>query len=341
MDFWKPNKTEGSVIRILPSTNAGGSMFQHAQGHCSTPCPICAMEKEIKQKAKQGNKMLKLKLEPSLIPESAWGQSLSNLHKKGRCKYWPSLRDEACMRHGEQCAFCDASPEHAHEVWKYDDANNVMTLDEVVPVCKWCHHCIHLGHAEVLASKGELDFKAVLQHFSTVRGVSRHEIECIAREAFDLWELRSRRQWTVDFGKFKIYIHEPGQLPPVEAFSNLPVTFDSERVPSKTRHVKWLSVKLHPGTLSDGEKTGHWLVSGKMEDIDKIWPVAARMTLDGYLGSEAYCNTIAQVETAGLLRNTGLVGIVLGPDDDKDQIEAALKRAFGKIAKSIVYKRPG
>jgi hypothetical protein len=285
--------------------------------------------------------MSKLKLEPCLIPQSVWGQSLSNLHKKGQCKYWPNLREEAGIRHGSQCVFCDASPEHGHEVWNYNDSTKVATLKDIVPVCKWCHHCIHLGHAELLASKGELDFKAVIQHFQNVRRVNRTQVECIAREAFDLWEVRSRFQWTVDFGNYKIFVHEYGQLPDVAAFDDMPVITDAKRFPSKTSHVKWLSVRFHPEKLSDEEKTGHWLVSGTMEDADRIWPVAAAMTLAGELGSEAYCNTAAQKETAGLLRNTGLVGIVLGPEDDKDHVETVLKKHFGDIAKSIVYKRPG
>src|SRR4051812_3192543 len=117
MDF---KLKEGAVIKTLPPLRDASYTREHYRigSQRRTMCVICDWEKER-------NKMSKQKLEPCLIPESAWGQSLSNLHKQGKCKYWPNLRDEAIMTHGERCVFCDNSPEHGHEVWEYDDKNAV------------------------------------------------------------------------------------------------------------------------------------------------------------------------------------------------------------------------
>jgi hypothetical protein len=40
------------------------------------------------------------------------------------------------MKHGGQCVFCDASPEHGHEVWEYNDHYTIT------PVFMWTQsHC--------------------------------------------------------------------------------------------------------------------------------------------------------------------------------------------------------
>ncbi len=330
MDFKLP---AGAVIRILPPLKSGNS-FSHTRTHKIPACPVCDYE-DNRLKALMSPKRT---LEPCLLPEAAWGKSLCNLNKKGQCKYWPSLRDDAKLHHGTGCIFCDNAAVHGHEVWDYDDKNAVVTLQEVVPVCEMCHHVIHLGRSELLASKGELDFKAVLDHFARVRGVKRFEIEAIAREAFDQWEVRSRRQWKVSYGQFEIYIHAPGGLPDISVFDNMPVVKDKDRLPSQTNHVKWLSVRRGEGRMHDEEKIGTFVVSSKFDVIDLIWPRVAAMTLDGSLGGEAYSSTAQLRETAGLLRDKAVVGVVLGLADDREEIEGLLNTNFGKVA-TITFKR--
>jgi len=284
--------------------------------------------------------MSKLKLEPSLIPESAWGQSLANLHRQNRCKYWPTLRDDAITKHGTSCVFCPSLPEHAHEVWRYDEWNAVMTLDDIVPICQWCHHVVHLGRTEVLASKGELDLKAVLQHFATVREINQSQIEAIARDAFDLWEVRSRKQWTVEFGKYARFIHEPGQLPDIALFDDPPV-HDKDRKPSETKHVKWLSVNRDNSTLTvDRDRHGVFLLKGKISDMDVIWEEVARLTIVGKLGINAYASTEMVRQTSLVFRDNNVIGVVFSAKGDKDAIESTLQTRFGKMVK-ITYKQPG
>jgi len=332
-DFFKfrePKKGEEPlVVRLLPPLFNPVSL--HHRHQVPGQCPICNHKKEQ-------NKMSKHALEPCLIPESAWGQSLCNLHKQDRCKYWPGLRDEAFIKNNTECMFCENKAVHGHEVWKYDDREAVLTLDDVVPICEMCHHVVHLGRSEVLAAQGQLDFKAVLAHFAKVRDCKMMEAEAIARAAFDTWEVRSRRKWRVCYGKYEMFIHPPGGLPDISVFDDMPVIKDMDRLPSTTHHVKWLSVRRNPQKMCDKNKYGVFLLSGTMAEMDRLWPLVAKMTMEGVLASEAYASTAAARETAGIYRDTGVIGIVLGDRDDKDDMEMILTSRFGRFAK-LTFKR--
>ena len=164
------------------------------------------------------------------------------------------------------------------------------------------------------------------------------EVDAIARAAFDTWEVRSRRRWVVCYGQYEMFIHPPGGLPDIGVFDDMPVVKDMDRLPSKTNHVKWLSVKRNPQKGFDKNKYGVFLINGTMAEIDRLWPLVARLTMEGILAAEAYASTAAARETAGLYRDVGIIGIVLGDMDYKDDIEMALTSRFGKFTK-LTFKR--
>ena len=91
---------------------------------------------------------------------------------------------------------------YCHEVWQYDDEHHIQRLTGFLALCRMCHHCKHLGHANMLAQRGELDFEQVIAHFMRVNHCSHDAFEAYSAQAFDLWRERSQGPWTLDLGKY-------------------------------------------------------------------------------------------------------------------------------------------
>lgn len=285
-------------------------------------------------------------LEPNLIPELCWEQGLSQLHKEGRCRHWPMIKESSSEIHGSLCIHCDYGfIALSCEIWQYDEPNGVIVLSDVAPMCLNCHQVIHLGRSEILAAEGVLDWKALIRHFCQVRNCKPSQFDTVAREAFDLWSFRSQKRWRVDYGKFEGYVHEPYQQPDtaaLEAILPLPQT-DSNRKPTETKHTKWLSVRKTTTTsaarsrLKDGDKLGCFILSASKDKIDLLWAMISKATAEGNLGSEAYVNT-AFVDPKCYRPQTFVCGVVLAKGDDKERIESDLLSNLFKGQGQVYWK---
>jgi len=120
---------------------------------------------------------------------------------------WDKLRDGVFTKAQNRCEICGGDGElHCHEVWTYDKTKRVQKLSGFRAVCSMCHHVIHFGKTQILADKGYLDLETVIRHFERVNKVTSEVFEEHRCEAFMTWELRSRRKWLTDLGKWSSLI---------------------------------------------------------------------------------------------------------------------------------------
>src|SRR6266699_4186396 len=136
-----------------------------------------------------------------LVPSTAWERNLRDLLTQSQ---WDTLRRQVYKQYNYHCGVCDASNTtmYCHEMWQYDDRTHTQKLIGLIALCRWCHHCKHLGFAGVLASRGELDYEQVIQHFQRVNHCSREVFDAHKQQAFATWRERSRHEWTLDLGAY-------------------------------------------------------------------------------------------------------------------------------------------
>lgn len=142
-----------------------------------------------------------LKLEIDLIPSTVWYSSLYRLLPR---QIWNNIRDDIIKSRGRKCQICGETEGamNLHEIWNYDDINHIQKLEGFILLCRMCHHVKHIGLAEIMAMKGELDFNEVIGHFCKVNGCSRAEFGKHKARAFEIWNIRSQEEWKQDFGKY-------------------------------------------------------------------------------------------------------------------------------------------
>ncbi len=128
-----------------------------------------------------------------LVPSTCW---FSNMRTKFPKRVWDAIRKEVYARYQHRCGICqDGSGRmNCHEIWHYDDETHVQRLDGFIALCDLCHHVKHIGLASILASKGQLDYEAVIHHFMRVNACSREDFERYREQAFQQWSERSAHQ---------------------------------------------------------------------------------------------------------------------------------------------------
>lgn len=142
-----------------------------------------------------------MKLEIELVPSTSWSD---NLRARTTRLVWQKLRKEVCDRYGWRCAICGLEGRLAlHEIWRFDDASHVQTLEGLFPLCTLCHFVKHFGRAQQLSAQGKLNLEAVIEHFMEVNGCSRKDFEEHRRAAFEQWRARSEHEWRVDLDRYK------------------------------------------------------------------------------------------------------------------------------------------
>ena len=140
-----------------------------------------------------------LKLTIELVPSPCWQVNVRTFMTRAN---WDNLRRSVYTKYNYYCGICQASNVqlNCHEIWQYDDENHIQKLTGFIALCPMCHHCKHIGHAEILASKGKLDLEQVIEHFMLVNQCSREVFQSHKKAAFDEWRKRNRFEWTTDLG---------------------------------------------------------------------------------------------------------------------------------------------
>ena len=132
-------------------------------------------------------------LEMLLIPRSTW---YNNVRSRVSRDKWNAIRVHFKK---PSCAYCGCRHGlHCHEVWKYDDVNHIQRLVGFESVCFLCHAVKHLGLVGIQAQQGYLDYSGLVEHYCVVNECTEENFLADRKEAFRLWEERSKHEWTID-----------------------------------------------------------------------------------------------------------------------------------------------
>jgi len=92
-----------------------------------------------------------------------------------------------------------------HEIWEYDDDNQIQTLVGLIALCPMCHQAKHIGRSQEVLSKGDL--MAVYNHICQVNGYGvSHLLNTVLPLVFSIWSIRSDWEWGLDVS----YLREIG-----------------------------------------------------------------------------------------------------------------------------------
>lgn len=142
---------------------------------------------------------LRLKIE--LVPSTSW---YDNLRKRTSRENWDKIRKTAYINYGHKCGICGVEDKlNCHEIWEYDDEKHIQKLKGFIALCDMCHHVKHIGLAGILASRRELDYEKVVEHFIKINNCDKRVFEEHRKKAFQEWRERSRHKWDVDLGEYK------------------------------------------------------------------------------------------------------------------------------------------
>lgn len=143
----------------------------------------------------------KFKLTIELVPSTMWSKSLYQLYKRrNQLDKWREIKRELFEEEGRRFWICGAENTRleAHQFWEYDDKNKVQRLVGIHHICSMCHKVKHIGFwcytekgIRRLRKEG-LSKEDLVNHFCTVNNCSREDFEEHEREAFRIWEERSK-----------------------------------------------------------------------------------------------------------------------------------------------------
>jgi len=138
----------------------------------------------------------KYKLWGSLIPQKSF---YSNLRKVLSQTDWDILRRFVYKKDNYKCHICGQSDIRleAHEEWIYDYKKFIQKLDTINALCKLCHLNKHLGFANILINKGELDRNSLIKHWCKVNKTEKEDFVIYSFQVKMLWSLRNTFNWTI------------------------------------------------------------------------------------------------------------------------------------------------
>lgn len=146
-----------------------------------------------------------MKLTIELIPSTIWYSNIRNLVSK---EVWDKIRKEQYEKAGHKCEICGVSDKlHCHEIWSYDDENYVQKLVGFIALCENCHMIKHIGFSmHTPEGMRRYERNNLIEHFCKVNDCKSEDFIQCEKEAFKIWEERSRSKWKQDFGEWTITI---------------------------------------------------------------------------------------------------------------------------------------
>jgi hypothetical protein len=144
------------------------------------------------------------KLTIELVPSSLWWMNPRKSMKQSR---WDTLRKQVYRQYNNVCGICGAMGVrlNCHERWDYSvvDGGGTQKLIGFIALCDLCHHVKHIGHAGILAQRGQLYFEQVVEHFMRVNQCTREAYEEHYHTAFAEWNERNTLPWDADWGEYQ------------------------------------------------------------------------------------------------------------------------------------------
>jgi len=141
------------------------------------------------------------KLTIELVPSTSWFNNIRDMVSQSD---WDTIKSLTFKHAGYKCEICGGKgpkwPVECHEIWKYDDVNNVQKLVRTIALCPDCHACKHIGFQMTKMPKR---VPRLLNHFCNVNGISAKEAEDYIVECFQEHHRRSQERWEVDVSWIK------------------------------------------------------------------------------------------------------------------------------------------
>ena len=138
--------------------------------------------------------MINPQLTIELVPQTCW---FSNVRNHVSQKTWDRLRKSTYRKANYQCEICGGKgnkhPVECHEIWHYDDQNQVQTLTGLIALCPQCHQVKHLGLAGIRGKREEAE-----QHLAKVNHWTDEQLQNYLTEVWSTWQQRSQYQWKLD-----------------------------------------------------------------------------------------------------------------------------------------------
>lgn len=153
-----------------------------------------------------------LPLTIELIPSSSF---MNNVRKAVSRESWDIIRRETYKKYSYHCGICGASNcvLECHEIWEFDDENNIQRLQGLISLCTKCHKVKHFGFALMMADQGKMDIEELLKHFRKVNKCRNSTFQKHFKESVKVWEERSRKEWKLDLGECEKYVMIDGLEP--------------------------------------------------------------------------------------------------------------------------------
>lgn len=132
-----------------------------------------------------------------LVPSTCW---FANVRSAVTSREWDQCKMYVRDRSGDRCEICGGQgkrwPVECHEIWAYEEEPEgvyVQRLDGLIALCPRCHLVKHIGFAEIRGRMPE-----AMRHLMTVNNMSYEEADTYIGLCFDLWNIRSQTNWTLD-----------------------------------------------------------------------------------------------------------------------------------------------
>ena len=149
-----------------------------------------------------------MKLTIELVPSNLWGFSVFGFYNLTNPDKWKNIRKDILRREGNQCWICGNRTKRleAHEFWYYDERSHIQRLAEIHLLCSLCHRIKHIGRW-CYTEDGRREFpngkEILIKHFIKTNRCSLEEFNQHERESFQIFNERSRHEWTQDFGVYE------------------------------------------------------------------------------------------------------------------------------------------
>jgi hypothetical protein len=155
----------------------------------------------------------KYKLTSEIVPSTSW---YNNVRSNVSTKEWDYLRKKSYEAAGHVCEICGDTGKNqgfnhnveCHEIWEYNDETLIQTLTGLISLCPYCHKVKHPGLAQL---NGET--KIVISQLMKVNEISKNEAMSYLVEAFDLYRIRSKHEWTLDISYLDKTLKDFNELP--------------------------------------------------------------------------------------------------------------------------------
>lgn len=143
----------------------------------------------------------KLKLSIELVPATCWFSNVRSVVSKTQ---WDKIRKQVYAKAKHVCQICGGvgfrHPVECHEIWSYDDQNQIQKLEGMIALCPDCHRVKHFGFART-QGKGKQAFR----HLIKVNKLTNQKAEQYLQEVFEIWYQRSQKSWMLDISHLSQY----------------------------------------------------------------------------------------------------------------------------------------